>query len=84
MDYPTRLQPTKDMLGNENIPKPFLCTIKSDGNDLKEEIKTKRKNIFGEFRETCRKKILHVSKANFKDAHKKQDDEFGVFENHIC
>ena len=45
MDYPNRLQPTKDMLRNKNIPKPFLCTIKSDGKDLKEEIKTKRKTF---------------------------------------
>ena len=43
MDYPTRLQPTKDMLRNKKIPKTFLCYIKSDGKNTKEEIKTKRK-----------------------------------------
>ena len=45
MDYPTRLQPTKDRLRNKKIPKTFLCTIKSDGKDPKGEIETKRKTI---------------------------------------
>ena len=45
MDYPTRLQPTKDMLRKKKIPKPFLCTIKSDGKDPKEEKITKRKTF---------------------------------------